>query len=176
VGTDSAAEFVVLRNTVIPPVLNLAEMTTSNLRKLEEIAARSLSADDRAITDALRFFEGFSRDLSHGAAAELRNSLGSFSGDLFRRLVVLMDKRELAADSSCIARVASRIDSGEQIGSLALSAFLGWVAHRGGVSPGSLLMSFLRSDSRPVAASAALAVRSLASRDLTQVENGETIG
>jgi len=175
VGTDRAADYVVERNTVIPDVLNLAGMSNSNLRKLEVIAVRSLTAADQAVTDALRFFEGFPPEFSKSTDAELRKSLGNLSGDLFRRLVVLMDSRNLAADPSCIARVASRIDSGEQIGSSALSAFLGWVAHRGGVSPGSLLMSFLRRDSRPVAASAALAVRSLASRDLTQMENGETI-
>ncbi len=175
VGTDLAADFVVKRNNVIPGVLNLTGMSNSNLRKLEVIAARSMTAVDPVVTDALRFFEGFSPEFSKSTDAELRKSLGNLSGDLFRRLVVLMDSRSLAADPSCIARVASRIDSGEQIGSSALSAFLGWVAHRGGVSPGSLLMSFLRRDSRAVAASAALAVRSLASRDLTQVENGETI-
>ncbi|RKZ03717.1 hypothetical protein DRQ21_04910 [Candidatus Fermentibacteria bacterium] len=175
VGTDLAADFVIERSTVIPDVLNLAGISSSNLRKLEVIAARSLAAADPVVTDALRFFEGFSPEFSKSTDAEMRKNLGNLSGDLFRRLVVLMDSRNLAADSSCIARVASRIDSGEQIGSSALSAFLGWVAHRGGVSPGSLLMSFLRRDSRPVAASAAIAVRSLASRDLTQMENGETI-
>ena len=175
VGTDCAADFVIERNTVIPDVLNLAGMSSSNLRKLEVIAARSLTAADPVVTDALRFFEGFSPEFSKLTDAEMRKNLGNLSGDLFRRLVVLMDSRNLAADPSCIARVASRIDSGEQIGSSALSAFLGWVAHRGGVSPGSLLMSFLRRDSRPVAASAALAIRSLAFRDLTQIENGETI-
>lgn len=89
--------------------------------------------------------------------------------------MILLDSRGLAADRSCIARVANRIDSGQQIGTSALSAFLGWVARRGGVSPGSLLMSFLRGDRRAVAASAALAVRSLAMRDLTQMKNGETV-
>ena len=175
VGTDAAAEEVIGRNETIPGVLNLSAMSDDNLRRLEIIATSSLSDDDSVVTGALRFLEGFSLDFSHSTAAELRNCLGSFSGDLFRRLVILLDSRGLAADMSCIARVASRIDSGQQIGTSALTAFLGWVARKGGVSPGSLLKSFLRGDRRAVAASAALAVRSLASRDLTQMENGKTI-
>ncbi len=175
VGTDAAAREVIGRNGLIPGVLNLTGMSDSNLRKLEIIAIKSLGKDDMAITAALRFLEGFSLDFSQSTVSELRNCLGSFSGDRFRRLVILLDSRGLAADRSCIARVANRIDSGQQIGTSALSAFLGWVARRGGVSPGSLLMSFLRGDRRAVAASAALAVRSLAMRDLTQMKNGETV-
>ncbi|MCD4709060.1 MAG: HEAT repeat domain-containing protein [Candidatus Sabulitectum sp.] len=175
VGTDAAAKEVIRRDGVIPGVLNLTGMSHENLRKLETIAVRSLAGNDMSTTAALRFFEGFSLDFSYSTTSELRNCLGSFSGDMFRRLVILLDSRELAADMSCIARVASRIDSGQQIGTSALTAFLGWVSRRGGVSPGCLLKSFLRGDRRAVAASAALAVRSLASRDLTRMKNGETI-
>jgi len=176
VGTDAAADEVIRRNGIIPGVLNLTGMSYLNLRKLETIAAKTLAGKFADAAGALRFFEGFSVDLSYSACSELRNCLGSFSGDLFRRLVILLDSRKLAADRSCIARVASRIDSGQQIGTSALTAFLGWVSRRGGVSPGCLLGSFLRGDRRAVAASAALAVSSLASRDLTRIKNGETIG
>lgn len=175
VGTDAAADEVIRRNGTIPGVLNLTGMSYTNLRKLEDIATRSLAGSDSVITGALRFLEGFSLEFGNSTTAELRNCLGSFSGDIFRRLVILMDSRALAADRSCIARVASRIDSGQQIGTSAVTAFLGWVARRGGVAPESLLKSFLRSDRRAVTASAALAVRSLASRDLTQMRNGKTI-
>ncbi|MCK5786582.1 MAG: HEAT repeat domain-containing protein [Candidatus Sabulitectum sp.] len=175
VGTDAAALEVIRRNGTVPAVLNLTDMSMANLRKLEALAVGSLSGDDNVATGALRFFEGFSLELSEFTASGLRNCLGSFSGDMFRRLVILLDSRGLAADMSCIARVASRIDSGQQIGTSALTAFLGWVSRRGGVPPGCLLNSFLRGDRRAVAASAALAVRSLASRDLTQMKNRETI-
>lgn len=175
VGTDFAADQILRENGTIPGILNLTGMSDSNLRKLEVMATRSLEEDDSTVAGALRFFEGFSMEFSNSTIAKLRSCLGNFSGDLFRRLVILLDNRKLAADRSCIARVASRMDAGEQIGASALSAFLGWVARQGGVSPGSLLVSFLRGDRRAVAASAALAVRALASRDLTQMENVETI-
>ncbi len=176
VGTDIAACEVLRRDSVIPGVLNLSGMNHSNLRKLEALAARSLGKGDSALSGALRFLEGFSLDFSLSTIAELKKYLGVLSGDMFRRLVILLDSRSVPADRSCIARVASRIDSGHLIGASALSAFLGWVARRGGVSPGSLLKSFLRGDRRAVAASAALAVRTLASRDLTRMQNGKTIG
>ncbi|MCK5036878.1 MAG: HEAT repeat domain-containing protein [Candidatus Sabulitectum sp.] len=175
VGTDVAACEVLRRNDTIPGVLNLTGMNHSNLRKLEALATRSLGNGDSALSGALRFLEGFSLDFNQSTIAELKKYLGVLSGDMFRRLVILLDSRSVPADRSCIARVASRIDSGQMIGTSALSAFLGWVARRGGVSPGSLLKSFLRGDRRAVAASAALAVRTLASRDLTRMQNGETI-
>jgi GGDEF domain-containing protein len=175
VGTDVAAEEVIKRNCDIPQVLNLSGVNRLNLEKLEAIAVRSLGGNDQSVSAALRFFEGFPVDVSRKTAAELRNCLGSFYGDRFRRLVILLDSRGLAADRSCIARVAKRIDSGQQIGTPALTAFLAWVSRMGGVSPGCLMKSFLRGERRAVAASAALAVRSLALRDLTQTKNGETI-
>ncbi len=175
VGTDIAADAVIGRKGSIPRILNLFGMSESNLRKLEVIAKESLTGSVAEVSGALRFLEGFSPEFRDSTVAELRNCLGSFSGDIFRRLVILLDSRGIAADRSCIARIANRISSGQQIGTPALCAFLGWVARRGGVSPGSLLNAFLRGDRRAVAASAALTVRAIASRDLTQVKNGETI-
>jgi len=175
VGTDLAAGEVIARNDDIPPVLSLAGVNKTNLLKLELIAVRSLGGNEQAASCALRFFEGFPQGFCRKTVAELRNCLGSFYGDQFRRLVLLLDSSGISADRSCIARVANRIDSGQQIGTTALTAFLAWVARRGGVSPSCLMKSFLRGEGRAVAASAAMAVRSLANRDLTRIKNGETI-
>ncbi len=175
VGTDIAAETVIHRNSFLPGVLNLIGVREKNLRKLESLAVNSLSKGNSIATGTLRFFEGFPLDFEQTTTSELKNNLGSFSGDLFRRLVILLDTKEISVDRSTIARVASRIDSGEQIGTSALSAFLSWVSHRGGVPSGSLLKSFIRSDRRAVAASAALAVRAIADRDLTRKKNVTTI-
>ena len=175
VGTDAAADVVIGRKRSIPRILNLSGMSNSNLRRREDIAKKALAGDVEEIAGALRFLEGFPLMFDDLTVAELRNCLGSFSGDIFRRLVILLDSKGIAADRSCIARIANRIDSGQQIGTSALCAFLGWIARRGGVSPGSLLKGFLRGDRRAVAASAALTVRAIANRDLTQIINGETI-
>ncbi len=162
VGTDLAADMILSLKCDLPPVLNLFSMERSNLEALEQVAVNSLEAGDMQAGFAVRFFEGYPGTMGEGSIARLKNSLGNFYGDLFRRVVVLLEARSITADRSCVARVANRLDRGERVGDDALCAFLGWVSRKGGVNPGALLKSFIRTDRRPVAAAAAVAAGALA--------------
>lgn len=171
VGTDYAANEVLRRNTTIPDVLSLYGVSSSNLLKLEVLAGNCLLLKDRQIISALRFFEGFPVDFSHTTVSSLKNCLGFLHGEILTRLILLLDSRDISTDYSCVARIANRLDKREEIGVSAVTAFLNWISKHKEVNPGSLLKSFLRSNNRAYSAAAALAIRSMASRDLTQREN-----
>ncbi|PIE52408.1 hypothetical protein CSA37_06375 [Candidatus Fermentibacteria bacterium] len=165
VGTDMAADMILNGSQKLPAVLNTFEMSRKMLKALEELAVSSLEHEDTIVT-AVRFFEGYPHKISSAAAAGLKKSLGSCYGELFRRVVMLLDKLGVGADRSCTARIASRLERGQRIGDDALCAFLGWISRRGGVSAGALLKSYLRTGRRPVAAAAAMATGVLVKRGL----------
>ena len=171
VGTDYAALEVIKRNTTFPEVLNLNGVGSDNLIKLEVLAGKSLFFEEKDVLAALRFFEGFPVTLSQSTISNLKNCLGFFSGEILKRLILLLDTRDISSDYSCVARIANRLDKKEEIGVSAVTAFLNWVSKHRGVNPGSLLKPFLRSNNRAYAAASALAVRFMAQRDLTQSKN-----
>lgn len=164
VGTDLAAGEILRRGSGIPAVVNLFDVCSKNLESLEILALSGLDGSGRSAINALRFFEGFPSKLTPRSVAALKRQLGTASGEVFRRLVILLDNLEVAADGSCVARVSSRIETGNDPGEQGLCAFLRWISRRGGVSPGLLLKSFVRNGKRPVAAAAASAVGTLVSR------------
>lgn len=161
-GTDHAAQMILAGKGELPPVLNLFAMGEENLRRLEELARSTLAMGEPRAGYAMRFFEGFPGELSGESVSVLRNCLGEFYGELFRRLVLLLGARDIKADPSCIARVSNRVEKGHRIGDEGLCAFLNWVSAKGGVNPGALLSPFLRTSRRPVAAAAAMATAALA--------------
>lgn len=170
-GTDIAAEEILSAGGGLPSVVNLFAVGSENLRELEKLAVKSLSGSEKHAAGSLRFYEGFPGELNPESVSALKKSLGGFYGELFRRAVLLLESRNIPADRSCLARVANRLERGQRIGDDGLCAFLRWVSVKGGVSPGSLLNSFLRSRRRPVAASAAIAAGVLARGDLTRRKN-----
>ena len=165
-GTDTAAELVLTRENGLPPVINLFGVSEGNLRKLEKFAVNGLDTESKEAASALRFFEGFPAELHPESISALKKSLGDSYGEFFKRVVLILDSRGIPADRSCIARVANRVDMGQHVGDEGLCVFLRWVSIRGGVTPGALLKSFVRSNRRPVAASAAVASGVLAARGL----------
>jgi hypothetical protein len=170
-GTDHAADVIFTGGGELPPVLNLFGMGEDNLRRLEGLARNALSMGEPRAGYAIRFFEGFPGELSGPSVSCLRNCLGEFYGELFRRLVLFLGSRNIKADPSCVARVSNRVEKGQRIGDDGLCAFLGWVSENGGVNPGALLSPFLRTSRRPVAASAAVAAAALAERGLDAKDN-----
>ncbi len=171
VGTDYAAVEVLKRNTTFPEVLSLNGVSSDNLVKLEILACKSLLFEEKDVLAVLRFFEGFPATLSQSTISSLKNCLGFLSGETLKRLILLLDTRDISSDYSCVARIANRLDKREEIGVSAVTAFLNWVSKHKGVNPGSLLKPFLRSNNRAYAAASALAVRFMAQRDLTQSKN-----
>lgn len=165
-GTDLAASEILKRAPALPPVVNLFSLSRSNLIRLEALATEALADGDHSASNAVRFFEGFPGELSPESVSALKSGLGNFYGEIFRRIVLLLDSRGITADRSCVARVSCRIDKGQRVGDEGICAFLNWVSAKGGVNPGALLNSFIRTGRRPVAASAALAAGALASRGL----------
>ncbi len=165
-GTDAAAELILEREAGLPRVVNLYGVSAGNLERLEKLAVNALNGDSREAASALRFYEGFPGGLHPESVSALKNSLGGSYGEFFKRVVLILDSRGIPADRSCIARVANRVDIGQNVGDEGLCVFLKWVSINGGVAPGALLKSFIRSDRRPVAASAAAASGVLAARGL----------
>lgn len=170
-GTDAAAERIIRGGGGFPAVVNLFSVSQNNMAELERLAAAALEKGERDAVSALRFFEGFPGEFHPESVSALKRILGESYGEFFRRVVLLLDSRGIPADRSCVARVANRLDMGQRVGDDGLCVFLRWVSRRGGVAPGSLLKSFIRSGRRPVAASAALATGELAARGLDEAEN-----
>lgn len=169
-GTDTAAEEILRRKAGFPQVVNLYSVSSENLVALEVLAGRSLSAGGRNASAALRFFEGCGVLRSGETVSLLRKSLGDLEGDLFERLIRVLDTMGVQADGSCVARVARKVRSGGVLSEEGLCAFLGWISARGGIGPGSLLEDFIRSSSRAISASAAVAAGVLGAGDLTRKE------
>jgi len=157
---------ILKRNAGLPPVLNLFGISQDNLKALEGLGVKALTDDEKSAANAIRFYEGYPGAMGTRSISSLKSCLGDYFGEMFRRVVVILESREIPADPSCIARVSSRIEKGHRIGDDALCAFLRWVSTMGGAGPGALLNSFLRTERRSVAATAALAAGSLARKGL----------
>lgn len=167
VGGDPAAEEV-LRRGVLPQSIRLDGTSPENLRRLEDLA---VSAPD---PKALRLLSVFPVRLSDSTRSVLRRWLGTTGGEFFLQLIDLLEARGIPGDTSCAARVASRLTEGDaSLDPHSVCRFLLWLSRSPGVPFGVYLKPFLRTPSGRVRLAAATAL-SMRLRGLTEAASEES--